>query len=310
MLPDPRHVTILLCTLNGAAFLPAQLASYLRQTHTNWSLWISDDGSSDGTQAILTDFARSHGDAHDIRLMQGPGQGGSAANFLALLGHPDLPPGVVALSDQDDIWLPGKLAHALRCLSDTATEPLIYSAQSFYIDAAGRHIGSSRPPAAAPVFATAMLQNVLAGHSMVLNAPALALVRAAGRPVVPFHDWWLTLLVTAAGGRAVLDRRRVLLYRQHGSNVMGAPGGLRAGLRRMGRVLAQDYGQWVAANARALQAVAPLLPAPHRATIVAFLDAPRRGGPWRIALLRRLGLRRQGWRGTAAVYLAALLGRL
>ncbi len=327
---DPRHVTILLCTLNGAAFLREQLESYLRQTHGNWSLWVSDDGSTDGTPEILADFARRHGrrqdggqnggqhgdqgvgpgGTHDIRLLRGPGQGGSAANFLALLGHPDLPPGVVALSDQDDIWLPGKLARALRCIPAGAAEPLIYSAQSLYIDGAGRRIGGSQAPAAAPVFATAMLQNVLAGHSMVLNAPALALVRAAGQPPVPFHDWWLTLLVTAAGGRAVLDRRRVLLYRQHGSNVMGAPGGLRAGLRRAGRVLAQDYGQWVGANARALQTAAPLLPAATRATVAAFLAAPRRAGPGRIALLRRLGLRRQGWRGTAAVYLAALLGRL
>ncbi|NUB46527.1 glycosyltransferase [Fertoebacter nigrum] len=314
MPPDPRHVTILLCTLNGAAFLREQLASYLRQTHGNWSLWVSDDGSTDGTGDILAAFARDHGrangGAHDIRLLRGPGRGGSAANFLSLLGHPDLPPGLVALSDQDDIWLPGKLARALRCIPAGAAEPVIYSAQSFYIDGAGRRIGGSRPPPGAPVFATAMLQNVLAGHSMVLNAQALALVRAAGQPPVPFHDWWLTLLVTAAGGRAVLDRRRVLLYRQHGGNVMGAPGGLRAGLRRASLVLAQDYGTWVAANARALQAAAPLLPAPQRATVAAFLAAPRRAGPGRIALLRRLGLRRQGWRATAVVYLAALLGRV
>lgn len=326
---DPRHVTILLCTLNGARFLPAQLDSYLRQTHSTWSLWISDDGSADATPALLAAFRRDHAD-RDIRILRGPGRG-SAANFLSLLCHPDLPPGLVALSDQDDIWLPGKLARALRQLAaaqdglaqDGAdAAPLIYSAQSFYIDDQGRRRGGSRPPPGAPVFANAMLQNVLAGHSMVLNAAALALVRRAGVPAataagaggggtgVAFHDWWLTLLVTAAGGRAVLDRRRVVLYRQHGSNVLGAPGGVRAGLLRAARVLGHDYGDWVAANARALQAAGPLLDPANRKAVEAFLAAPRRPGPGRVALLRRLGLHRQGRIGAALACFAAVLGRL
>lgn len=304
-------MTILLCTRNGARFLPAQLASYLRQTHRNWSLWISDDGSTDETPAILRAFQRDHGTTREIRLLQGPQQGNAAANFLSLLCHPDLPPGVVALSDQDDIWLAGKLARALRHLPSDAAQPCVYSAQSFYIDGADQRRGGSRPPPGQPVFGTAMLQNVMAGHSMVLDPAALALVRRAGPPEgVAFHDWWLTLLVLAAGGRALLDARRVVLYRQHGGNVLGAPGGFRAGLLRAARVLGQDYGDWVAANATALLRVAPLLEPGAARAVQRFLAAPRQPGPGRVALLRHLGLARQGWRATALVYLVAALGRL
>lgn len=309
MTRDPRPVTILLCTLNGARFLDAQLQSYLRQTHENWTLWISDDGSTDGTLALIEAFRTTHGTGREIRLLRGPGRG-AAANFLSLLCHPDLPAGVVALSDQDDIWLPGKLSRALRQLPACVGEPLIYSAQSFYIDDTGkRHHGSRAPRDGAPMFATAMLQNVMAGHSMVLNPEALAIVRRAGPQDVAFHDWWLTLLITASGGRAVLDARRGVLYRQHDGNLLGAPGSVRAALLRAGRVLGNAYGGWVAANARALR-TAPDLHPEARVAVETFLSHKARAGPARVRLLRDLGLRRQSRIGTLLCHAAAFIGRL
>jgi glycosyltransferase involved in cell wall biosynthesis len=309
MIRDPRPVTILLCTLNGARFLDAQLQSYLRQSHEAWALWISDDGSTDGTLALLEAFRATHGGSREIRLLQGPRRG-AAANYLSLLCHPELPAGVVALSDQDDIWLPGKLSRALRCLPVGSVEPLIYSAQSFYIDAKGkRQSGSRVPREGAPVFATAMLQNVMAGHSMVLNPQALALTRRAGPQEVAFHDWWLTLLVTASGGRAVLDARRGVLYRQHDGNVLGAPGSARAALLRAGQVLGYRYGDWVAANVRALNG-SPDLTNEARDVVQRFATDPARSGWRRVGLLRSLGLRRQSRVGTLLCYLAAFLGRL
>jgi glycosyltransferase involved in cell wall biosynthesis len=307
---DTRHVIILLCTRNGENFLAAQLDSYLGQSHRNWSLWVSDDGSDDGTPALLEAFRARHGADHDIRILQGPETGRAADNFLSLLTHPDLPPGIVALSDQDDIWLAGKLARALKHLPQEAAQPMIYSAQSFYINARGVRRGGSRPPAAAPEFGTAMMQNVMAGHSMVLNPAAVALARQAGHVDIPYHDWWLSLLVAAAGGTNVLDRKRCILYRQHKHNVMGAPGGIIARLYRIGQVVSRSYGCWIAANARALEGVTPLLTSESRNRVQRFLSAPARYGLRRITLLRDLGLHRQSRPQTWIVYLAAALGRV
>lgn len=39
------HVAILMCTYNGGTFLAEQLESFERQSHRNWSLHVSDDGS-------------------------------------------------------------------------------------------------------------------------------------------------------------------------------------------------------------------------------------------------------------------------
>ena len=101
-------VTIVMATRNGAAHLAEQLDSIARQTHADWSLFVSDDGSTDDTKRILADFARSH----PVTVVDGPRKG-AAANFLSALCHPDLPLGTIALADQDDIWLPGKLARGL-----------------------------------------------------------------------------------------------------------------------------------------------------------------------------------------------------
>ena len=43
------HVHILMGTKNGGMFLADQLASIRGQSHQDWSLWASDDGSTDGT---------------------------------------------------------------------------------------------------------------------------------------------------------------------------------------------------------------------------------------------------------------------
>ena len=128
------RVTILMATLNGADHLPAQLASLLAQTHADWRLWVSDDGSTDNTPALLRDFARAH-PAREICLLRGPGRG-AAANFLTMLCHPDLPCGPVALCDQDDVWLKGKLSRALRRMAGGPPDlPVLYAAESWHCTA-------------------------------------------------------------------------------------------------------------------------------------------------------------------------------
>jgi cellulose synthase/poly-beta-1,6-N-acetylglucosamine synthase-like glycosyltransferase len=53
------NVAILLCTMQGQPHLREQLDSILGQTRPNWSLWVSDDGSTDGTHDILAEYAHN-----------------------------------------------------------------------------------------------------------------------------------------------------------------------------------------------------------------------------------------------------------
>lgn len=294
--------TVLMATRNGAAHLPAQLASLAAQSHSGWRLWVSDDGSTDATRALVQDFGRDH----DVRLIDGPKRG-AAANFMHLLCHPDLPRGPVALSDQDDIWLPDKLARAGAALA-RARAPVLYGAGSIHMGADGAARGTSPDWPRGPSFENALVQNVVSGHSTALNAAALDIVRQAGVPRgIAFHDWWLYQLMTGAGAQVVLDAHPVLHYRQHDGNVMGSFRGPLARLRRLGLMLDGTFGGWMATNMAALQATGVLTPA-AKTVLETILNAS--SGPARARALRRTGVHRQGRADTAALYAVAALGRI
>lgn len=303
----PR-VTILLATYNGARHLHAQLMSYVAQTGVQWDLWISDDGSTDDTRAVIEAFRTAQGADRTIRLIGGPRRG-AAANFMSLLTHPELPVGrPVALSDQDDVWHEGKLARALRTVQDCPPCSL-YSGQSYHVDRNLKVTGRSRPPRRAPGFRNALTQNVVSGHSIMMDAQALALVRQAGVPAdIPYHDWWLYLLVSGAGGHIHVDDAPMIDYRQHTGNAMGAHEGLRATWSRARQVMGRTYGGWIASNTAALRTASPQLTPEHRALLELFEHT--RPGPARARALWQAGLYRQTRLTSALFYLAVVLGRV
>ena len=305
------HITILMATCNGVRFLPAQLDSLLAQTHTNWSLMVSDDGSRDATPQILRNFDRTH-PSRVTHLLEGPKLGSAAQNFMALLTQRDVPQGLVALADQDDVWLPYKLTRAVDHLAGIpANLPAIYASESILTDATlrARARARSKRPAATPDFRNALVQNLFAGHSIVLNASAHRIVQAAGIPQnIAFHDWWLYQLIAGAGGCCLLDPAQTVLYRQHGSNAFGAALGVKGALRRINHLLQNDYATWLGNHWRALHDAAPFLTPQARDLIRDLMERPI--GESRAAQLRRLRLHRSSARGTAALWLAASLGRI
>ena len=54
---DRAHVAILMAVFQGREYLPDQLKSLTRQSVTNWALIAGDDGSTDGSVALLEEFA-------------------------------------------------------------------------------------------------------------------------------------------------------------------------------------------------------------------------------------------------------------
>jgi glycosyltransferase involved in cell wall biosynthesis len=296
------HVRILLCTRNGAAWLPAQLESYLAQKHDDWSVWVSDDASSDNTREVIERFAARH-PGRIACCVEGPGKG-SAANYLSLLCHPELPPGPVALSDQDDLWLPDRLSAALTALEAAGPAPCAWAGAYFVSDAALRpqHLAGIWPHP--PTLGNALVQNVLSGHTLTLNAAALARLRAAGVQDVPHHDWWIYLMLMASGGRAIADRRPVLLYRQHDANTVGARHAMLGRIARASGLWRGHLRDWIDANMAALSRCTPLL-TPEAAALV---DLWRSGA--RVEMLRTGGAFRQSRVETALLRLAARCGRV
>ena len=306
------HVRILMGTCNGGRHLRAQLDSFADQTHDDWSLWVSDDSSEDDTRAVLAEFAADH-PGREIRLLEGP-QRGAAANYLFLMCHPDLPRdgAVTALSDQDDVWMPDRLSQALTHLGrHPAEDPVLYASNTVLTDTALRPIRQIRSRGAAPGFGNALVQNIIAGNTVALNPAAADLVHRAPPPHdVPYHDWWLYLLITGAGGTIAYDRGQRLYYRQHDGSVLGAHRGARASLRRARLMLDGTYGGWVADNLAALAAVSEHLTPAHANQVAQLRAKAGQAGLARWRSLQDAGLHRDSRLGMLALGCLAVAGRI
>lgn len=304
----PPAVAILLATYNGAANLAEQLDSFAAQTHPPALILVSDDGSQDATHSILTAFSEAH-PALPLTVLEGPGQG-SAANFLSLLARCPTDIDVACFSDQDDVWLEGKIARAVARL--TAHTPQLYCARTWECDAGLDNSRLSRLPKKPPSFRNALVQNIAAGNTITLNRAALDMARqaAACTDNVAVHDWWMYQLMTGAGAQIIFDAEPVLLYRQHIDNQIGANRGALAKLRRLQHLFTGRFQVWNDINIAALEQSSHHLKPENLALLRSFATgrAQRLGG--RIAMLRRTGLYRQGMLGQFSLRLAAVLGRL
>ncbi|HTQ71190.1 MAG TPA: glycosyltransferase [Acidocella sp.] len=213
-------VAILLSTFNGEAFLPAQLNSFLAQTHERWVLHWRDDGSTDNTIGIMRDFAARVG---PDRCIESPSCGphlGVTASFLTLLRE-NIGAMAVAFADQDDVWLPEKLHCALDMLASAGEAPALYCARQYLVDEALSGARLSAPYQGVAGFPACLTQNIANGNTLVMNAPAAALVATACEPEGTVHDWWSYIVVSACGGRVLFDARPQVLYRLHKRNLIG-----------------------------------------------------------------------------------------
>lgn len=219
------RVFILLATYNGAPYLYEQLASLVAQTHQNWHLYWRDDGSRDGTLGIMERFEATGGAGRCTRVAEPSGRVGSTASFLTMLVTvvPQLQnTDVVAFADQDDVWLPEKLSRGLEMLAQAdRLTPALYCARLQIVNERLEPIGKTAVPACAGSFPASLTENIAAGCTMMLNQRAATLITEYPRPKRSVHDWWSYIAVSAAGGAVLVDAIPVVLYRQHGTNLIG-----------------------------------------------------------------------------------------
>ncbi|WBU56941.1 glycosyltransferase [Paracoccus sediminicola] len=295
---------------NGAQHLGEQLASIAAQSHQEWRLVVSDDGSSDDGPQIVRDFAARYPEGQ-VRLVEGP-RAGATRNFLSLIAR-SASEEYLAFADQDDVWQPRKLARAIERLS-AAPEAGVYAARTTICDAQLAPLVGSRSFPGPYGFRNALVQAVTAGNTCVLTPAAAGIARraagAAASAGIESHDWWIYQIVSGAGFGVIRDDEEVLLYRQHADNLKGRNDTAAAMKSRLGQLFAGDYGGWVHANIAALRAASDLLTPENRAVLSRFYAALGKTGPAMAAEFARIGVRRQSWAGSAALYAAALAGKL
>lgn len=214
-------VQVLLSTFNGRKYLKELLESLFSQNlPTNCSLEVlaRDDGSNDGTLALLDDFA-----VKETRLKIIPGRNmGVVASFFELLNKSDPMADYYFFCDQDDIWLPTKIKRATEMLNKMRSKPALYFARLQYVNSKLRPIGQSSLPKNIS-FECSIVENLASGCSISFNRylRKLTLETALPPKVCLMHDWWMYILANACG-EVIYDSVPSVWYRQHNANVVGA----------------------------------------------------------------------------------------
>ncbi|WP_410209799.1 glycosyltransferase family 2 protein [Aquirhabdus sp.] len=307
-------VAILMCTYNGEQYLDEQLLSFETQSYPNWKLYVSDDGSKDGTIALLKDYQskwQAKWGENRLVIINGPRLGFSF-NFLSLTCNPDIVADYYAWSDQDDIWLVDKITRAISQLqSKDQQRTQLYCTRTQLIDNQKTDIGLSPLFEKLPSFHNALVQSIAGGNTMVFNQTLKNDLMIAGPEVkVVTHDWWLYIVATGCGGEVIYDPQPSLLYRQHDNNLIGSNNSLSARLKRIRMLFEGHFQEWNDQNTAALQRLKDHLTTESATVLSQFQHARHAWFLLRLYLLSRVGLYRQTTLGNLGLIVAAIFKRI
>ena len=225
---DMKKITVVMATYNGMRWLPEQIESLRSQSDPCYDVLIQDDGSGDGTMDWLELLTRE-----DPRFRLAKENGchfGAAGNFLSLLRQTDAP--LIALCDQDDVWLQDRLSACRTAMKEAEARvgediPLLIHSDAMLTDENGNPVAESffahqGWDGRAVTLNRLLVQNNATGCTMLINRALADLTVSHADPERIFmHDWFLAQ-TAAAFGEVIFLPRALVKYRQHGSNAMGA----------------------------------------------------------------------------------------
>jgi rhamnosyltransferase len=243
---QPRFA-VALAAYNGMLWIDDQLFSILGQRDVDVMVFISVDISSDETYEHVLALANKN---PRIRVLpQAERFGGAARNFYRLIRDIDISDfDYLALADQDDIWLDSKLIRAHQVLTEQQAEVYSGNVTAFWEDGRQRLLDKAQPmraydylfEAAGPGCSYTM------ARSFTLRLQTFMRANWAAVNEIALHDWLIYAYGRASGALWCIDPWPSVLYRQHGSNVVGANVGVRSALDRIERI----KGGWYRGESR------------------------------------------------------------
>lgn len=227
-------ISVAMCTFNGERYLQQQLESLSAQTRQPDELILCDDCSTDQTLRIASEFAQSA--SYPVRVNVNQQNLGSTLNFEQAIGNCD--GDVIALCDQDDVWLPQKLATIEASFAGHPEIGLVFTDAEVVNDdltPAGyslwEKLGVSDNEleriAAGRGFQSLLVGATVTGATMAFRSRFRPLVLPIPLDLPIIHDAWITMLIAAVAAVAPV-RERLISYRQHDAQQVGA-------LERQGR---------------------------------------------------------------------------
>lgn len=262
-------ISVAMCTYNGALYLREQLESIAAQTYPPDELVVCDDQSTDATREIITAFAEAapfpvHLHVNDKNL-------GSTKNFERAIGFTR--GDVIALADQDDVWLSEKLAKLESCFRREPNVGLVFT-DAEVVDQDLKPLGYrlwdsvGLDEAQRRLMRTGRALDVLlpgwsvTGATLAFRAKFKNLVLDFPTNLDLIHDGWIALLIASVAKIAFIEEP-LIKYRQHVRQQIGAkqrttgevePAGLRGIKNAMSRT--NSYDQMIAIGTQARKRLA------------------------------------------------------
>jgi glycosyltransferase involved in cell wall biosynthesis len=219
MVAPTRHdgapqVSVVIPAYNAVRHLPETLASVAAQTHPPLEIIVVDDGSPDGTAAMVRQQfpsvicltkanegvaqARNHGAAH------------ARGTWIAFL-------------DADDLWLPRKIAAQMAALGGRPDADLCFTDCTFFTDAPRRFLHrASKAITPRPEGGAAALfqENFITTSTVMVRKDVF---EAAGRfsPGLRGSEDWDLWLRIAERSSILYVPDSLALYRRHGASATG-----------------------------------------------------------------------------------------
>ena len=201
-----RRVSIVMCTFNGEKYLAEQMDSLLGQTVVPSEIIVQDDGSTDGTMALLQDYAQAN---PVIKLFSNDGPHGVNSNFFSALRRASCD--YIAICDQDDIWEPDKIEKQLAAIDDK----LLCTCRSkpFSTDGSQVNYDPRTPNYSLP----RMLYTSIAGHTMLINRRLLDVIPDQSTVGRLYYDIYLAMAAAAHDSIVLVDEVLVHQRRYDGA---------------------------------------------------------------------------------------------
>lgn len=242
--PETRlpTVAVLLASYNGVRWLPDQIRSILDQQGVEVQIFISDDGSTDGTREWLDLLASEH--QRVILLPKRAHEHSVGSNFLHLIENAPLQGfDAVALSDQDDIWYANKLRRHFDILQERGAAGVSSNVVAVWPSGYSRLLVKSD----AQTNLDFVFESAGPGCSFLLHPDFVYFVKRKALPAAPearefeHHDWLLYALARSQNLVWVIDDAPCMVYRQHQTNHIGANVGIFPALKRIRVVASKVY---------------------------------------------------------------------
>ncbi|HKP47718.1 MAG TPA: glycosyltransferase family 2 protein [Pyrinomonadaceae bacterium] len=219
--------SVAMCTYNGSHFVAEQLQSLAAQTRKPDELIICDDGSTDDTVSIIRNFATEA--PFTVQLTVNQRNLGSTKNFEQAIGlcTGDL----IALCDQDDVWLEQKLARTEALLASRPQVGAVFTDAEMVDDklnaldqrlwvSIGFDERKQHKVRVGQALRLLIDGNFVTGATLTFRAKFRDLLLPIPRLEETIHDAWIVLLIAAVAQLDFIEQPMVL-YRQHSAQQLG-----------------------------------------------------------------------------------------